>query len=204
MGEFPSGQRGQTVNLLLIASVVRIHLPPPAKRTSPKGDVLFAGGENEGGFEPTQIQHAGGMLEKPVQTLVFSLPLSIGKRAIESTFPVLRHQLRWWVFCWWGKNRGFEPTQIQHAGGMLAKPVRTLVFSLPLSPGKRAIESTFPRTAPPATLVVFLWKNVVDWNPLKPVQPLVLPGLSYGRLPKPVFSAHFRRRPRYCSFISGV
>ena len=29
MGEFPSGQRGQTVNLLLIASVVRIHLPPP-------------------------------------------------------------------------------------------------------------------------------------------------------------------------------
>ena len=33
MGEFPSGQRGQTVNLLRIASVVRIHLPPPAKST---------------------------------------------------------------------------------------------------------------------------------------------------------------------------
>ena len=32
MGEFPSGQRGQTVNLLLIASVVRIHLPPPTKK----------------------------------------------------------------------------------------------------------------------------------------------------------------------------
>ena len=29
MGEFPSGQRGQTVNLLRFASVVRIHLPPP-------------------------------------------------------------------------------------------------------------------------------------------------------------------------------
>ena len=29
MGEFPSGQRGQTVNLLLSASVVRIHLLPP-------------------------------------------------------------------------------------------------------------------------------------------------------------------------------
>ena len=28
MGEFPSGQRGQTVNLLLIASVVRIHPLP--------------------------------------------------------------------------------------------------------------------------------------------------------------------------------
>ena len=28
MGRFPSGQRGQTVNLLHIASVVRIHLCP--------------------------------------------------------------------------------------------------------------------------------------------------------------------------------
>ncbi len=28
MGEFPSGQRGQTVNLLAVPSVVRIHLPP--------------------------------------------------------------------------------------------------------------------------------------------------------------------------------
>ena len=29
MGEFPSGQRGQTVNLLLYASMVRIHPLPP-------------------------------------------------------------------------------------------------------------------------------------------------------------------------------
>ena len=35
MGRFPSGQRGQTVNLLQIASVVRIHLHP----LSLKGDV---------------------------------------------------------------------------------------------------------------------------------------------------------------------
>ena len=28
MGEFPSGQRGQTVNLLALPSVVRIHFPP--------------------------------------------------------------------------------------------------------------------------------------------------------------------------------
>ena len=27
-GEFPSGQRGQTVNLLAVLSVVRIHFPP--------------------------------------------------------------------------------------------------------------------------------------------------------------------------------
>ena len=31
MGEFPSGQRGQTVNLLAMPSVVRIHLPPPIR-----------------------------------------------------------------------------------------------------------------------------------------------------------------------------
>ena len=30
--EFPSGQRGQTVNLLRLASVVRIHPPPPSRR----------------------------------------------------------------------------------------------------------------------------------------------------------------------------
>ena len=33
MGEFPSGQRGQTVNLLAMPSMVRIHLPPPARST---------------------------------------------------------------------------------------------------------------------------------------------------------------------------
>ena len=31
MGEFPSGQRGQTVNLLRFASMVRIRPPPPEK-----------------------------------------------------------------------------------------------------------------------------------------------------------------------------
>ena len=31
MGEFPSGQRGETVNLLAVLSVVRIHLPPLKK-----------------------------------------------------------------------------------------------------------------------------------------------------------------------------
>ena len=32
MGEFPSGQRGQTVNLLSSTSMVRIHLLPPKNR----------------------------------------------------------------------------------------------------------------------------------------------------------------------------
>ena len=32
MEDFPSGQRGQTVNLLAVLSVVRIHHPPPKKK----------------------------------------------------------------------------------------------------------------------------------------------------------------------------
>ena len=32
MGAFPSGQRGQTVNLLSVTSVVRIHPLPPKKK----------------------------------------------------------------------------------------------------------------------------------------------------------------------------
>ena len=39
-GDFPSGQRGQTVNLLAKPSVVRIHHLPPSKRAYLYG-VLF-------------------------------------------------------------------------------------------------------------------------------------------------------------------
>ena len=41
MGVFPSGQWGQTVNLLLSASVVRIHPRPPNKN---EGTGVIAGG----------------------------------------------------------------------------------------------------------------------------------------------------------------
>ena len=41
MGEFPSGQRGQTVNLLSLTSVVRIHLPPPKLPHTSAGALLF-------------------------------------------------------------------------------------------------------------------------------------------------------------------
>ncbi len=40
MGGFPSGQRGQTVNLLSTTSVVRIHHLPPKDRVS-KGALFF-------------------------------------------------------------------------------------------------------------------------------------------------------------------
>ena len=41
MGEFPSGQRGQTVNLLSLTSLVRIQLPPPNKNTDPRGRYFY-------------------------------------------------------------------------------------------------------------------------------------------------------------------
>ncbi len=41
MGEFPSGQRGQTVNLLSLTSVVRIHLLPPKSVLIEDGFFIF-------------------------------------------------------------------------------------------------------------------------------------------------------------------
>ena len=41
MGEFQSGQMGQTVNLLSLTSVVRIHLPPPIERRQSLRSIFF-------------------------------------------------------------------------------------------------------------------------------------------------------------------
>ena len=41
MGDFPSGQRGQTVNLLATPSVVRIHHPPPKIPITRQGGRYF-------------------------------------------------------------------------------------------------------------------------------------------------------------------
>ena len=41
MGGFQSGQMGQTVNLLSLTSVVRIHLPPPSTDCPIGRSVLF-------------------------------------------------------------------------------------------------------------------------------------------------------------------
>ena len=50
MGVFPSGQRGQTVNLLSLTSVVRIHPLPPNKKDLPLASLFCLVGA--GGFEP--------------------------------------------------------------------------------------------------------------------------------------------------------
>ena len=52
MGAFPSGQWGQTVNLLLNASVVRIHqLPPKACDKKDVTGFFFAVSLKIGGFD---------------------------------------------------------------------------------------------------------------------------------------------------------
>ena len=50
---FPSGQRGQTVNLLAQLSMVRIHLPPPLQKQRTSTEVLFfCGTGGDHGFQP--------------------------------------------------------------------------------------------------------------------------------------------------------
>ena len=44
MGDFPSGQRGQTVNLLSLTSVVRIHHPPPTQKPDAIASGFCVGG----------------------------------------------------------------------------------------------------------------------------------------------------------------
>ena len=51
MGEFPSGQRGQTVNLLRIASMVRIRPPPPEKTNTVRCWSFLRNGHLGDGFE---------------------------------------------------------------------------------------------------------------------------------------------------------
>ena len=65
MGVFPSGQWGQTVNLLLSASVVRIHPRPPRKRLCRNTQAFFlcnpAAAIDAGGFEQHRpAEQSGG------------------------------------------------------------------------------------------------------------------------------------------------
>ncbi len=63
MGAFPSGQRGQTVNLLSVTSVVRIHPLPPTKNRPMDG--FFVGHSEKGGFG-SPASPKGGVSNTPV------------------------------------------------------------------------------------------------------------------------------------------
>ena len=203
MGEFPSGQRGQTVNLLLIASVVRIHLPPPAKDPPAKLVGLLLVGKDSwirthsnptcrwhvgktsanAGFLLTAFHRkAGNRIHLPRTAPPASLVglLLVGKMRMDSNplksnmpvacWPDCQNSLAEFaasaakririIFCrgvylaentsqaasvefvrLWRTNyarsrlqklaekpEGVFRQALQHAGGMLAKPVQTLVF----------------------------------------------------------------------------
>ena len=81
MEEFPSGQRGQTVNLLRLASVVRIHPPPPrqSKRHIACSDFLSKSERAHSAALPSQTEPAplgSGLVPPPAaSSLVTSLRL---------------------------------------------------------------------------------------------------------------------------------
>ena len=113
MGEFPSGQRGQTVNLLSVTSVVRIHLPPP-KISGIRVDTgyFFVGV----GFE----QDGGQQAAKNMPAACFLV------RGLESTFPHQKCPVSVWipdVFSWGWIRTGRRPAgRKKHAGGMFFSP----------------------------------------------------------------------------------
>ena len=77
-GEFQSGQMGQTVNLLAMPSVVRIHLPPPNKRGI-HADVSFIGvktvvDSNRGRLETCRGKSAMPLLEADKGMALFPQP----------------------------------------------------------------------------------------------------------------------------------
>ena len=59
MDGFPSGQRGQTVNLLQIASVVRIHLHPfPFEESFPEERNMIYKINNDAGWSSLEARRA--------------------------------------------------------------------------------------------------------------------------------------------------
>ncbi len=74
MGAFPSGQRGQTVNLLSVTSVVRIHPLPPTKPSYGRFFVLEKGWIRKPDSAVWQSkQHPGGVLLRAWTYAVFAL-----------------------------------------------------------------------------------------------------------------------------------
>ncbi len=58
MGDFPSGQRGQTVNLLAMPSVVRIHHPPPKSRLQKRSAFYFCAFHYSPPRKPLTLPHS--------------------------------------------------------------------------------------------------------------------------------------------------
>ena len=77
MGGFPSGQRGQTVNLLALPSKVRIHLFPPKKRHRNAVSFFMRGIVDSARFTPRgalRLNHLFGA-DAPLMQVNLPVPL---------------------------------------------------------------------------------------------------------------------------------
>ena len=91
LGEFPSGQRGQTVNLLSLTSLVRIQLPPPNKKHCSSSAFLFGEGgcrRNTAATPPLcRIPPKAASCTLGAQISLFGCPLNFRKSESERQYP---------------------------------------------------------------------------------------------------------------------
>ena len=109
MGDFPSGQRGQTVNLLSLTSVVRIHHPPPTQKdTYGCPFVLVGDGRPFGTHENCKKRNRGQRQGIALAILCTKRTRKAWARSCghESTrkeiFTELGGTPTGVLFCWWG------------------------------------------------------------------------------------------------------
>ena len=152
MEEFPSGQRGQTVNLLRLASVVRIHPPPPrqSKRHIACSDFLSKSERAHSAALPSQTEPAPlgfGLAPPPAAFLPgdpfkgcrFSLIRWIRKPALSGA-PVARRN-----------RRGFSAEKRIHPPPP-RQSKRHIACSDFLSKSERAHSAALPSQTEPAAL----------------------------------------------------
>ena len=98
-GDFPSGQRGQTVNLLSTTSLVRIQHPPPQKRTPARVSFFVVQGWCAR-HHPFCLQKSGSfilaMAESACKRRLAKMPRLL-TRIQHFITPMRKH----WVFCLW-------------------------------------------------------------------------------------------------------
>ena len=135
MGEFPSGQRGQTVNLLSLTSMVRIHLLPP-KEKGIRMDAFFRFAKQnfvrEHRFAPMRQEPAappqtprGLRPQTAPPTAAAGRPLRsnvVGTYGSPTNAPSLTVEREWESripFCWAGAGCCWKPVAVGRAAASL-------------------------------------------------------------------------------------
>ena len=125
MGEFPSGQRGQTVNLLSTTSMVRIHPPPPLRSKLGACSVFVCPGSRLMSLELMfyflfRIAHPPTGVNGSGQFLFISVPFfrtQMAKRRPAQAFRPRRDALSNTFFC--------PNTQGRHCRGSMGSPCQS-------------------------------------------------------------------------------